>query len=635
MLLKPLQKHNTFYFFVIMNFIDKLKNEIILGDGAMGTVLYSRGIFINRCYEELNLLQPDVIEKIHKEYVNAGSDLIETNTFRANSISLLKYGLSDKTAEINIKGAEIAAEAAKTSGKKIYVAGSMGPTGLILENEIENSRDEASSAFKLQAKALVKGGVDVIILETFYSMDELILAVESVKTVVDIPVVAQFTFDSGKSSKYKSKGITPEKVAQQLVDCGADVIGTNCGAGPAALLSIVERMSLATDKPVSVFANANVSEMHEGRMITLGTSPEYVAEYARRYAQAGAKIIGGCCGTNPETISEISRFLKGVVAEQRSQIFTKEKVGVMSPVPLEERSMLGKLLTEKNQKRKLVSVELSPPMGINPSKVIEGVKLLKKGGVDFVNIPDGPRAVPRMSPIATAKLVHDATDMETIIHYCCRDRNLLGMQMDLLGSSALGLNNLMLITGDPPKVGNVQSASPVFDVDSIGLINLVSRLNGGRGLADADLKCRTKFVIGAGCNPGAVDIEEEIRRFEAKINAGANFFFSQPVYLPELLERFMNMTEQYSHIPIFVGILPLASLRNAEFLHNEVPGMQIPNEIMDKMRSAETKVQQQKTGIEIARKMLKQVIKSSRVKGIYLFPPFGRYESVLEVMEAI
>ena len=274
-------------------------------------------------------------------------------------------------------------------------------------------------------------------------------------------------------------------------------------------------------------------------------------------------------------------------------------------------------------------------MGINPSKAIEGVKLLKEGGVDFVNIPDGPRAVPRMSPIATAKLVHDATGMETIVHYCCRDRNLLGMQMDLLGSSALGLNNLMLITGDPPKVGNVQSASPVFDVDSIGLINLVSRLNGGRGLAGADLKCQTKFVIGAGCNPGTVEIEEEVRRFESKIKAGADFFFSQPVYLPELLDRFLEMTEQYSHIPIFVGILPLASLRNAEFLHNEVPGMQIPDEIMNKMRLANTKVQQQIEGIKIAQEMLSRVIKLDRVKGVYLYPPFGKYESVIEVMEAM
>ena len=619
----------------MMNFFDKLKSGIILGDGAMGTVLYSRGIFINRCYEELNLLQPNVIEEIHSEYINAGSDLIETNTFRANSISLLKYGLADKTEEINLKGAEIAIKAAANCDRKIYVAGSIGPTGLILENEIQNSRDEAAATFTLQAQYLAKGGVDVIVLETFYSMDELILAVESVKKTVSLPVIAQFTFDTGKSSKYISKGITPEKVAQLLDDCGADVIGTNCGAGPAALIAIVERMSSATDKPVSVFANANVSEMHEGRMFTLGTSPEYVAEYARRYAQAGAKIIGGCCGTNPETILETSRFLKGVVAEQRSQIFTKERIDVIEPVPLEKRSTMGKLLAEKNQKRKLVSVELSPPMGTDPSKVIEGVKLLKKGGVDFVNIPDGPRAVPRMSPIATAKLVKDATGMETIVHYCCRDRNLLGMQMDLLGSSALGLDNLMLITGDPPKVGNVQSASPVFDVDSIGLINLVSRLNGGRGLAGADLKCQTKFVIGAGCNPGAVDIKEEVRRFDAKISAGANFFFSQPVYLPELLDRFLEMTEQHSDIPIFVGILPLASLRNAEFLHNEVPGMQIPNEIMSEMHSADTKAQQQKVGIKIAQRMLKQIVKLQRVCGIYLFPPFGRYESVLEVMEAI
>jgi len=616
-----------------MNFIDKINNEIIIGDGAMGTMLYSRGIFINRCYEELNISQPEVIKEIHSEYINAGADLIETNTFRANAVNLSKYGLADKCEDINIKGAKLAAEVAAQADRKIFVAGSIGPTGLILENESEYQRQQAENSFALQAEALAAGGVDIIILETFYSLTELLLAIDTVKKSVDLPVVAQFTFDSQKS--YKIKKATPQVVAKKLNNSKADVVGTNCGAGPAALLNVVEKMIPVVDKPFSVFANANVSEMHEGRLMTLGASPEYVAEYARKYAQLGAKLIGGCCGTMPETIAEISKFLKGVVAENRSKIFAAENVEILKPVPLEKRSRMGKLLASKNINRKLVSVELSPPTGIDPARVIQGVKLLKEGGVDFVNIPDGPRAVPKMSPIATAKLVKDATDMETIVHYCCRDRNLLGMQMDLLGTSAMGLNNLMLITGDPPKVGNVHTATPVFDVDSIGLINLVARMNGGKSITGSNLNSQTKFVIGAGCNPGAVDIDEEVRRFEEKIIAGANFFFSQPVYLPELFHNFLVKTEKYSDVPLFVGILPLASLRNAEFLHNEVPGMQIPNEIMKKMRAADSKDKQRNVGIEIARDMLAEVIKFPRVKGIYLFPPFGRYESVLEVMEGM
>ncbi len=616
-----------------MNFIDKINNEFIIGDGAMGTMLYSRGIFINRCYEELNISQPEVIKEIHSEYINAGADLIETNTFRANAVNLSKYGLADKCEDINIKGAKLAAEVAAQADRKIFVAGSIGPTGLILENESEYQRQQAENSFALQAEALAAGGVDIIILETFYSLTELLLAIDTVKKSVDLPVVAQFTFDSQKS--YKIKKATPQVVAKKLNNSKADVVGTNCGAGPAALLNVVEKMIPVVDKPFSVFANANVSEMHEGRLMTLGASPEYVAEYARKYAQLGAKLIGGCCGTMPETIAEISKFLKGVVAENRSKIFAAENVEILKPVPLEKRSRMGKLLASKNINRKLVSVELSPPTGIDPARVIQGVKLLKEGGVDFVNIPDGPRAVPKMSPIATAKLVKDATDMETIVHYCCRDRNLLGMQMDLLGTSAMGLNNLMLITGDPPKVGNVHTATPVFDVDSIGLINLVARMNGGKSITGSNLNSQTKFVIGAGCNPGAVDIDEEVRRFEEKIIAGANFFFSQPVYLPELFHNFLVKTEKYSDVPLFVGILPLASLRNAEFLHNEVPGMQIPNEIMKKMRAADSKDKQRNVGIEIARDMLAEVIKFPRVKGIYLFPPFGRYESVLEVMEGM
>jgi homocysteine S-methyltransferase len=475
--------------------------------------------------------------------------------------------------------------------------------------------------------------VDVIILETFYSLDELLLALATVRATVDLPVIAQYSFDASKQAAVDSAQVRAEEVAERLDEAGADVLGTNCGAGPAVLLQIIEAMGSATDTPVSVYANAGVSREHHGRLLCLGTSAEYMAEYARRYAQAGARLIGGCCGTTPEMIAEMGKFLKGVTAAQRSQAFLRaqREVEPRPEVPLGERSEFGSVLANRDGRR-IVSVELSPPLGTNPRKLLDGARALREGGVDVVNIPDGPRAVPRMSPIASAKLVRDEVGMDAIVHYCCRDRNLLGMQMDLLGAHALGLHNVMLITGDPPKIGNVQEATPVFDVDAIGLIKMVKNLNRGIGLAGTDIKSQTSFVIGAGCNPGAIDVDEEVRRFGAKAEAGAEYFFSQPVYLPELLDAFIARTGDCAHIPFFVGILPLASLRNAEFLNNEVPGMQIPTAILDRMRRAHSKEAQQQEGIRIAQDMLLEAVRHERVSGIYMFPPFGRYRSVLDVL---
>jgi len=616
-------------------FLERIKEGVILGDGAMGTMIYSRGVFINRCYDELNLSQPEIIREIHAAYVAAGAEIIETNTFGANPLLLSTHGLLEKTELINRRGAELAREVVKE--KDVYVAGSIGPTGRIVQSSAPDSLQRMRDAFAFQAQALADGGVDVLILETFYSLEELLLALDTVKRTVALPVIAQFTFDPHQQAKFDSSGVTAREVAERLSAAGADVVGTNCGAGPAMLLKVVEAMVDATSLPVSVYANAGVAEVHGGRMMCLGTSPEYMAEYARRYAQAGARLIGGCCGTTPEMIAEMGKFLKGISAATRSRVFVRaaDEKPAREAVPLAQRSGLGAMLCGSKGAKKLVSVELSPPLGTDPHKLIDGAKLLRDGGVDMVNIPDGPRATPRMSPIASAKLVRDKVGIEVMTHYCCRDRNVLGMQMDLLGAHALGLHNLMLITGDPPKIGGVQSATPVFDLDAIGLIKMVYNLNHGRGLAGADIQGQTQFVIGAGCNPGAVDIETEVRRFGEKRAAGAEFFFSQPVYLPELLERFLQLTEAWADVPLFVGILPLASLRNAEFLHNEVPGMQIPEPIMQRLRRAETKEAQQAEGIAIAQEMVRQVAAHPRVRGIYMFPPFGRYESVLKVLEAL
>lgn len=616
-------------------FIERLHDGIMLGDGAIGTMLFAQGIFINRCYDELNLSQPEKILALHEAYISAGADIIETNTFGANTISLTTHGLQDKMAQINRRGAELAYEA--VGDRDVYVAGSIGPTGRILEENADASARDVREAFTAQAIALAEGEVDLIILETFVSLHELLLALDAVKKATQLPVIAQFTFDPTQQAKYQSTGVTARDVACRLTEAGADVVGTNCGAGPAIVLPLVEEMTRATQLPVSVYANAGVAETHSGRMLCLGTSPEYMAEYARRYAQVGARVIGGCCGTTPEMIAEMAKYIKGIVAADRSRIFVRqEKEQTMrDALPLADRSGLGAMLCGAQGTKKIVSVELTPPLGTDPRKLVDGAKALRDGGVDMVNIPDGPRAMPRMSPIASAALVRNEVGMEVIVHYCCRDRNLLGMQMDLLGSHALGLHNVMLITGDPPKIGGVQQATPVFDIDAIGLIRMVHDLNHGRGVNGTDIHGQTQYVIGAGCNPGAINVAHEVKRFGEKRAAGADFFFSQPVYLPELLTDFLAQTEEWADVPFFIGILPLASMRNAEFLHNEVPGMQIPEVIMTRMRRAKTKDAQQSEGIAIAQEMLLEAVAHPRVSGIYLFPPFGRYESVLDVLRVL
>ena len=615
-------------------FLERLAEGPMLGDGAMGTMIYSRGVFINRCYDEINLTQPEIVSGIHKEYLDAGAELLETNTFGANAIALAAFGLADKAAAINRRGAELARAVA---GDEVYVAGSMGPTGQTLEPAGKLSLAQATAVFAEQARALVGAGVDLIMLDTFHLLEELLAALAAVKSVAAVPVVAHFAFDSRANVDTTSASRLPESVARILDGAGADVIGTNCVCGPAGMLALVEAMARATRKPVSAFPNAGFPEAHGGRILHLGTSPEYMAEYARRLVQSGAALVGGCCGTTPAMIAEMARYLKGVAAERRSHAFVRVAGAppARAPIPLAQRSMFGARLCAAGGARKLISVELTPPAGLDPDKAISGARLLKAGGVDVVNIPDGPRAVARMSPIATAALVRERAGIEPIVHYCCRDRNVLGMQMDLLGAHALGLRNLMLITGDPPKVGNVKAATPVFDLDAIGLISMVARLNRGVGLADQDLQGQTQFVIGAGCNPGAIDREREARRFGEKVDAGAEFFFSQPVYHPDLINRFLEETAAYAHVPLFVGILPLASLRNAEFLHNEVPGMQIPDDIFRRLRAAHSKEAQQREGILIAQEMAREAVKIERVRGIYLFPPLGRYESVLEVLKGV
>jgi homocysteine S-methyltransferase len=594
----------------------------------MGTEIYRRGVFINQCYDNLNIINHVLIREIHEDYIRAGAELIETNTFGANRIKLQKYGLEDRVKEINIRGVEIARSVAKD---RCWVAGSMGPTGKRMKPIGMLEPAEAKAVFKEQAEALIGAGVDLIILETFLDLEELKIACDAVREVSkEIPISAQVSFRYYGEDKFA--GPVPEEVTATLEKWDVEIIGTNCGNGPRGVLDCVERMVInLKSKKLSVMPNAGLPEIVNGMTIYMAT-PEYFAEYLRRIVQKGASLVGGCCGIRPEHIREASKFIKSITPSRVYQSISVEEktTNVLEPIPLEQRTPFGAKLNKKF----IISVEIDPPHGLDPSKAIEAVKFLYANGVDAVNIADGPRAIPRMSAIAFGTFIRDI-GIDVIIHYSCRDRNLLGIQMDLIGANALGIRNVLAVTGDPPKMGNYPDATAVFDIDAIGLIRFIQNLNRGLDFANRPLNGRTSFVVGAGFNPGAINIEVEIERFFKKTEAGAEFFFTQPVYNPELLERFISRISSAREVPIIVGILPLASYRNAEFLHNEIPGMQIPDEIMKRMASAKTREEQRREGIRIAQEALLGVKKLPRVKGAYIFPSLGHFESVLEIMKVL
>jgi homocysteine S-methyltransferase len=608
-------------------FLETLVKEGILADGAIGTEIYSRGVFINRCFDELNLSNPTLIKEIHRDYVDAGVGLIETNTFTANKPALAAHGYESKVIEINMAGAKIAREVA---GDKVYVAGSVGPISWTKKDAGVMSKDEMRPIFSEQIEALAKGGVDAIILETFTHLEELHVAYQSAREVSSLPVIAQVSLKYLGEGEFE--GLLPEYAAIAIDHWGADVLGVNCCDGPQGVFEAVKRMAAVTNKPLSAMPNAGLPQMVQGRLLYLA-SPEYMAEYARRYAQVGVALIGGCCGTTPAHIREMKKFLKAMRPKARGpgKISEERHAAEVKVIDKSEKSKFGAVLGKKFA----VSVEVDPPLGIDPKNALDGAKYLHDLGVDAVNIADGPRAMARMSPMALAMLIKEKVGIETVVHYCCRDRNILGIQMDLIGASALGLNNVLLITGDPPKMGHYPEATAVFDIDSIGLIRFASNLNKGLDFADRPIKDATRFLIGCGVNPGAVDIPLEVDRFRQKVEAGAEFAFSQPIYDPKLLENFLKLTAHFPKIPIFIGVLPLVSIRNAEFLHNEIPGMQIPKDVMDRMGKASSQKAQVATGLAIAKEALLAARSMKGIDGAYIFPPFGRYNLVEEIIKAV
>jgi homocysteine S-methyltransferase len=609
------------------DFLARLKETPVLCDGAMGTVLYGKGVFINRCYDELNLLQPDMVRNVHVEYLQAGAQVIETNTFGASSYRLARHSLGGKVQEINAAGARLAREAAKAFDA--WVAGSVGPLGIRIEPLGKTSRGEAREAFRQQIAALLEGGIDLIILETFGYLDELRQALLAARELApSIPVVAQVTIDEDGNCL---DGSRPEVCAARLTEWGVDVAGCNCSVGPVAMLEAIEQMRAATDLPLAAQPNAGAPRAVEGRNIYL-CSPEYMASYARKFIAAGVRLVGGCCGTTPDHIRVMKSALRASEAKSRVPAAPaagkKQAATPITEVPLSERSRLGQRLA---QGEFVTMVEIVPPKGTISAAEVEGARFVKSVGVDAVNIPDSPRASARMSNQALSLLIQQQVGVEAILHYTCRDRNVLSIQSDLLGASAVGIRNLICITGDPPKMGSYPDATAVFDVDSIGLVNIVHNLNRGLDIGGNPIGSATGFAIGVGANPGLPNLDEEIRRFEYKVEAGADYAVTQPVFDLRLLEVFLRRIAG-CRIPVIAGIWPLLSLRNAEFMRDELK-VSVPDSIMERMAAAAGPEAARAEGVAIAREMLLAV--RSTVQGAQVSAPMGRYHLAVDVLEAL
>jgi homocysteine S-methyltransferase len=608
------------------DFVEVLRGRVLVCDGAMGTMLYNKGVFISRCFDELNISNPDLVREVHLGYVQSGADIIETNTFGANRGKLTTFGLADQFREINIQGARIARQAA---GADVFVAGAIGPLGIRIEPWGKIGIDEAGEAFSEQAEALLEGGVHLFILETFTDLNQVRAAILGVRRISPLPIIAQMSIEDDGNSL---EGTPPEVFAQRLEEWGADVIGLNCSVGPQTMLDAAERISHVTSKPISVQPNAGKPKIVEGRNIYL-CSPEYMASYARKFVQYGVRIVGGCCGTGPEHVRAISAAVKSAgVTAPVLHLHGGAPAGVLAPAPAPpppaERSRLAERIARSEFIR---MVEMIPPRGHDYAAAVEAARFLNAHNVDVINIPDAPRSSARMSALSLAVLLEKITGIESLAHYSCGDRNLLGMQADLLGAYALGLRNLLLITGEPPHLGD---ATPVYDVDSIGLTNLVRRLNQGVDAGGKSLGKPTGFLIGVGVNPGTIDPaasnnDEELKRFHYKVEAGADFALTQPVFDVEVLERFLRRIED-CRIPVIAGILPLANYKTAEFLNYEVPGCSVPEQILNQMRRAANPEAARAEGIRIAHTTLTQV--QGMVQGIQIRGPFEEYETAVEIL---
>ena len=611
----------------MIGFLDALAERPLLFDGAMGSLLYDRGVMHTHSYDELNLSRPELIREIHQQYRSAGADILETNTFGANRITLGRHGHADRVVDINRAGVTLAREAADGA----FVAGAIGPTGINLAVATEAERELARDALREQIETLVAAGVDLLVLETFTSIVELESALQLATTLApELPRVAQMVFDA---NSMVDGVLSPQDVAARLIAAGADVVGGNCGLGPPELYDVGHKL-VGRGAAVSIQPNAGLPSMVDGRTIYVA-NPEHFGVFARRMLKSGVRLIGGCCGTTPAHIRAMSGAIRmmgggtvrgGVDAADvaRNEIPSRPAV-----VPLSERSRLGARIARGEF---AVSVEINAPTGTDATKSLGHVREAFAGGIDIVNVADGPRATSRMSNLAFCAQAIATTGAEPILHVCCRDRNYLGLVAHLLGAHALGIRNLVIITGDPPKMGDYAFATPVYDVDSVGLLEIANALNAGFDPAGNELAGATSFVLATGAEPAAADRDRELDRLVRKKAAGAELVMTQPVYDPETLASFIEDAAPIG-LPIMVGLLPLASYRNAEFLHNEVPGMQIPLASRERMAKAEPGPAARAEGIAIAQEALEGV--RDRVAGAYIMPPFNRVDAAIQILDVV
>ncbi len=605
---------------------DALRERLLVWDGAMGTMLYERGVFINQNYDEVCVSRPEIVRRIHEDYLTAGAQVLETNTFGSNVFQLARWGHESKVREINLAGVRIAREVA---GDVAFVAGSIGPTGIVPSMSPAEDLDRVRATFREQASALAEGGADLVVLETFRHIDEIRMGIEAVRTTSDLPVVALMTFDTNATV---ADGSTPEDVATKLASWGADAVGVNCSDGPQLADEVAQRM-LCAGLPVCALPNAGLPRRIDGRLIYMA-SPEYFGTFARRVWKAGVRHVGGCCGSMPEHIRKVAAAAR-MLDHAATAVSMPEAPPAghvpagCAPLPLAQKSTLGRKIAEG---KFVVSVEVNPDAGFGLEKYVAGVKMLQDAGIDVINTADGPRATARVSNLAWALRVQQELGMEVLLHVCCRDRNLIGLTSHVLGAWQLGIKNLVIITGDPPRVGDFPEATAVYDIDSIGLLRLVSNMNCGIDPGGKAMPGQTAFVCATGVEPGARDFEREMKRLRLKKEAGADFVMTQPVYDPALIDRFLGAVEGVG-LPVLLGLLPLASYRNAEFLHNEVPGMQIPEEIRERMRKAGSGAPARAEGVAIAREALAAA--KGRIQGAYVMPPFNRFEAALEVLEGL
>ena len=608
-------------------FLDALNQRTLVCDGAMGTMLYARGVFINKCFDALNVSQPDLVADVHQAYVRAGADVIETNTFGANRIKLGVFGEAERLHAINVQGARVARHAAR---EQVYVAGAIGPLGVRIEPWGKMGVDEAEACFREQASALLDGRVDLFILETFRDLHELGAAIRAVRGLCSLPIVAQMTTEEDGNSL---DGTPPEEFGPELDRAGADVIGVNCSVGPAPMLETIERLARVSERPLVAQPNAGNPRDVEGRTLYL-CSPDYMASYARRFVARGVRLVGGCCGTTPDHI----RAIRASVDAAAPPAAREARPGIAGPVGVEpasppiERDQKSRLAHALGRGTFVVLAELWPPKGHEPARVIERARALKIRGVDAINIPDGPLSSARMSAVSLAVLIEQQAGVETVLHYACRDRNLLGMQSDLLGAHAMGLRNVLLVTGDPPKLGDYPKATGVFDVDSIGLTNVVARLNRGTDVGGQAIGRPTGFHIGVAVNPTALDMEQEYRRFVYKVEAGAEFAVTQWTFDASALEAFLKRIEPL-RVPVIAGLWPFESALNAEFMANELPGVRVPEALVARMRLAATPEAAFDEGIAIAREVALAV--RDRVQGVQIALPSGRVEGALALIDSL